>query len=568
MATVTDADAIRRDEGGPSSLGKAVRHRGLLAGAAVVLSALLYVLAFPPFDVAEAAYVFAVPLLLWLFRPRPRKVAVAAIIGWGLLSWLALIVWLRHVTFGGYLIASTILALYFSLWFLAAWWALPRARDGGLPLRLTAMAGLAALWVVHEYVRSFFLTGFPWLPLAASHWQRPLLLQLSAWTGAYGVSFILIFFNLGLAFYIDRLVRFYTKGWQRFCPEFFVALALLLLGGFGAFRLAQVSSGEKETVFNAAFVQPYIPQRLKWDSDKVGEVTDIVERTTLWTRGMPRRPDLVLWPEAVTPVAVVGNARSQAWVEGLAREMEAPLFMGSVGFLRGPPEEWFNGIVVVDPEEGLLPHHYKKRKLVPFGEYVPFGGLFAWISKIVPLEGSFVHGRSADPIEVVVAGRELRLGPLICYEDVFPKLARETARAGADFLIVVTNNGWYGEEGMPFQHAAHSVLRAVETRRPVLRSGNGGWSGWVDEHGVIHDVLLDENGSIYFRGGAVWPISRDSGWVDRQSFYVRYGDWFVGLCAVVVLGGLTGWSLFWRRLKAEGPAAGASALGPGGGKEG
>src|SRR5690606_12316837 len=135
------------------------------------------------------------------------------------------------------------------------------------------------------------------------------------------------------------------------------------------------------------------------------------------------------------------------------------------------------------------------------------------------LEGRFAPGESAEPIEVVVAGKTLRLGPLICYEDDFPGLARATASTGADVLIVVTNNGWYGEEGMPFQHAAHSVLRAVETRRPVLRSGNGGWSGWIDEYGVIRDVLVNGDGSIYFRGGTVFPITRDSAWVGRQSFY-------------------------------------------------
>lgn len=508
----------------------------LIAGSAVFLSALLYVIAFPPFNLAEGIYVFAVPLLLWLFRPRPARAAAAAVVGWGLLSWLALIVWLRHVTYGGYFVASLLLALYFSLWFLAAWWALPRLREGRLGLRLAGITALAALWVLHEYARGFVLTGFPWLPLAASHWERPLLLQLSAWTGAYGVSFILIFFNLGLAFYVDRLLRFYGQGWRRFCPEFFIALALLLVAGFGSFRLAHHSSGEQETIFNAAFVQPYIPQTVKWEPEKTREILGAIERTTFWTKDLPLRPDLVLWPEAVTPLPVVGNPDMQRWVERIASEMEAPLFIGSVGVLRGEKDDWFNGILAIDPEEGLLPHHYSKRKLVPFGEYVPFRAALGWLSKIVPLEGSFAPGESAGAITVSVAGRDLRLGPLVCYEDVFPRLARATVREGADVLIVVSNNGWYGEEAMPFQHATHSVLRAVETRRPVLRSGNGGWSGWIDEYGVIRDVLVDEEGSIFFRGGSVYPIARDSAWADRESFYVRHGDWFVAACGLFVLG--------------------------------
>lgn len=502
---------------------------------AVAASALLYVLSFPPFNMAEGAYVFAIPLLLWLFRPRPKKLAAGAIFAWGLLSWLVLIVWLRHVTVGGYLILSAVLALYFSAWFLAAGWLLPKVRDRSFSSRLGAVTVLASLWVVLEYVRTFFLSGFPWLPLAASHWQRPLLLQLASWTGAYGVSFILIFFNLGLAFYIDRLFRFYGQGWKRFCPEFFVGLALLMATAFGSFQAARSTAGEQEKAFNVAFVQPYIPQTVKWDPGKTREILDTIERTTLRTRDMPRRPDLVVWPEAVTPLPVLGNRDVQRWVEQIAARMEAPLFLGSVGVHPEDREDWFNGIFAVDPEQGLLPHHYRKRKLVPFGEYIPMEAALSWLSKIVPIEGSFGAGKSADPITVEVAGESYRLGPLICYEDVFPSLARRTAGAGADFLVVVTNNGWYGEEGMPFQHAAHSVLRAVETRRPVLRSGNGGWSGWIDEYGVIRGVLGDENGSVFFRGGEVLSVTKDSGWTGRQSFYVRHGDWFPAVCGVFLL---------------------------------
>jgi apolipoprotein N-acyltransferase len=519
--------------------------------AAVFFSALLYVAAFPPFDVAEAAYVFAIPLALWFFHPRSRRAAGVAIFAWGFLSWLVLIVWLRHVTFGGYVVLSAVLAIYFSAWFFAAWWLLPRVRDGSVRIRVGAIIALAALWVVLEFVRTFFLTGFPWLPLAASHWQRPLLLQLAAWTGSYGVSFVLIVFNLGLAFYIDRLFRFYGQGWKRFCPEFFVALAVLLLAAFGGFRWALAGGGEREPLFNVSFVQPYIPQELKWEPEKAWEILDTIERTTLRTRDHPRKPDLVIWPEAVTPIPVLGSRTMQEWTERVAREMGVPLFIGSVGVERDADDDWFNGAFGVDPARGLLPHYYRKRKLVPYGEYVPLEGMFPWLSKIVPIEGSFAHGTSAAPIELEVAGKSYLIGPLICYEDVFPRLARDTVREGAELLVVVTNNGWYGEEGMPFQHAAHSVLRAVETRRPVLRSGNGGWSGWIDEYGVVREVLTDGEGSVFFRGGSVYGIDRDGAWTGRQSFYVRYGDWFVAVCGVFVL--LFG--VFWG-FRARGSGAG------------
>jgi apolipoprotein N-acyltransferase len=111
-------------------------------------------------------------------------------------------------------------------------------------------------------------------------------------------------------------------------------------------------------------------------------------------------------------------------------------------------------------------------------------------------------------------------------------LARESARAGAQVFFVATNNAWYGEEGGAPQHAAHSVLRAVENRRPVMRCGNGGWSGWIDCYGSVRDVLHDEHGSVYFRGGGSYTVLHFKDWMRQQSFYTRHGDWFVLLCAV------------------------------------
>ncbi len=106
--------------------------------------------------------------------------------------------------------------------------------------------------------------------------------------------------------------------------------------------------------------------------------------------------------------------------------------------------------------------------------------------------------------------------------------------AGADVLAVLTNNGWFGEGGAAYQHAAHSVLRAVETRRPVVRCGNGGWSGWIDEYGRIRAVLTNDEDSIYFRGIRAVNLSRDRRWVGRESFYVAHGDWFLIVCFVLL----------------------------------
>ena len=151
--------------------------------------------------------------------------------------------------------------------------------------------------------------------------------------------------------------------------------------------------------------------------------------------------------------------------------------------------------------------------------------------KVVPIGGDFQPGESAAPLAVPAGREEAQAGVLICFEDIFPGLARDSVLAGADFLAVLTNNGWFGEGGAAQQHAAHSVLRAVETRRPVLRCGNGGWSGWIDEYGQIRHAVKDEAGSIYFRGFQTFNVTRDQRWAGRASAYTRHGDWFLAVCA-------------------------------------
>ncbi len=528
-------ESLKLDEAGkqPSVTGG---FRFAWPVAVCVLTALLTVIAFPPFNVAEAAYVFAVPALLWFWRGPSFRQALLVLFTSHFIVWLILIYWLRHVTYPGFVFASALLGLYASVWYLAAWRWLPALRDREWRHRLVVLAGLAGLWVVLEWIRSFFLSGFPWLTLAASQWERPLLLQVAAWTGAYGLSFVFIFFNLALASYFYRMMRFYRQGWRRLAPEFYIALGLLLAVGFGSYRASIAHGQDREAMFRTGIVHPDIPQDIKWDRAHAAEILGILERETLLLTGL--EPDLIVWPEAVIPIPLVGRPFSGFWVEGVAREAGVPLLVGSMADESDDPSgdsDWRNAAFLVDPEEGVAPAFYSKRKLVPFGEYIPFHSLWPWMSRIVPIGGNIRPGESDAPLIVQANGREWAAGVLICYEDVFPALARRTVREGADFLAVISNNAWYGKEGMPAQHAAHSVLRAVENRRPVIRSTNRGWSGWIDEYGNVREVMLDRDGSYFFRGGTAFLLHHDPRWANQQSFYTRYGDWFVAASALLVL---------------------------------
>ncbi len=194
-----------------------------------------------------------------------------------------------------------------------------------------------------------------------------------------------------------------------------------------------------------------------------------------------------------------------------------------------------NGIFLQMPEVGVSEYQYLKQRLVPFGEYMPLGRLFPFIKKIVQVSEEFQPGQKTVTIPVETARGPVHVGPLVCYEDVFSSLSREHVKAGADFLFVATNDGWYGKTGAHYQHTAHSVLRAIETRRPVMRCGNNGWTGWIDELGRVQQELKDPEEGIYKAGQLLMDVKIRPAFFKKESFYVKHGDWFVLLCAVFLL---------------------------------
>ena len=514
------------------------KHTPVFVALAVfVATVLLTVISFPPFNVPEFAYAFASPAVFWAYRRPPFKLFAWTVLSACAVAWTIMLAWLHYVTWVGLFLLGPLVGVWVGSWFLAAWWLMPRLPGRGTLERIVAIFGLAGLWVLIEWTRTWLLGGFPWLPLASSQWQQVVILQIAAFTGAGGVSFVLIAMNISFAAYAHRLMCEGLRGLNRRSPEFFACLFLLVVC-VTVYVQDVVNRGQYAVPLGrVAFVQPYIPQTVKWDPARGQEILNILEQTTL--RAAASRPDLILWPEATTPWAVRGNDNMRDWVDSLAKRAKAPLLLGSIAIeRRGTPEETlYNGAFVVDPLIGVQAVYYAKRHLVPFGEYVPLRPVLGWLDKVVPIEGDFQRGIDPRPLPVTLRGQTVIVGPLICYEDVFPSLARDSVRAGVDVLAVLTNDAWYGEGGAAYQHAAHSVLRAIETRRPVLRCGNGGWSCWIDEFGIIHGLLTNAEGSIYTRGTPTVDVTRDARWIGQRSFYVQYGDWFLLVCiALAMLG--------------------------------
>jgi apolipoprotein N-acyltransferase len=542
------------------------QHEAKLWALAVFgLTVVLTVMSFPPYRAWEFAYVFAAPAILWAYFRPPLKLYIWTMFAAQAVAWAIILGWLRHVTWAGPLLLAPFVGAWVGVWYLAAWWTMPRMIGQPTPVRVAAMLGLAGLWVLIEWSRTWLFGGFAWLPLAASQWQSAGIIQIAAFTGAWGVSFVLVAVNVGFAAYLHRLLgegpalerRRHRRllgadagpeideirdwGFRRRSQEFLLALFLLLV--CLCVFLVEVQPMVRFRLYNqplarVAFVQPDIPQSLKWDPNEAPGIVKILEEQTL--AAAISRPDLILWPEASAPVPVNRDPGMRRIVENLAARTKIPLLIGSVAVEgEGDSEKWYNAAMLVEPEGGLQPNYYAKRNLVPFGEYVPLRPLLGWLSKIAPIpDGDFTPGTEPDPMVLGLRdGGAIALGPLVCYEDTYPQLARSSALAGSDALVVLTNDAWFGEGAAAYQHAAHSVLRAVETRRPVLRCGNGGWSGWIDEFGGIRGVLTGSDGSVYFRGTGVLGVMRDTRWIGRNSFYVEHGDWFVAVCAGLVLFG-------------------------------
>lgn len=530
------------------------RSSQLIAWGGTSLTALLCFFSFAPVGHPFLALVALVPAALAASAEPDWRSWRRASFATSWILWIGLLIWLRHVYpplgWLGLVLLTAYCALFPSLWLLALRWILPACRRASAPARLLVVGGLAGAWGLLESARMTLFTGFGWLPLSASQTGNPVMLSLCSWVGPIGLSMALVLFNLGLARWIIRVIDFNRDettlaplgpmSWlRRITPELYLGLLpvglafLTLLQNNAAAR-----SAGRETL-TVGIVQTDFDPNAKWDTARLQDHLGIIERLTLGARGTTA-PDFIVWPEAALPLSL-DSAPYVARIRELSRTTGCPLVIGAID-RRG--EGYANAVAVITAD-GVRRPTYAKRHLVPFGEYVPFAD-FLPLRKVVPIEEDCVAGKESALLPLTSRrGFNLTAGALVCYEDVFPELARTHAQAGADLLVVVTNDAWYGREAGAYQHAAHSALLAAATGLPVIRCGNAGWSGTIDSLGRMYP--LTEAGSIYFRGAqlaAPVSIPRKHG---EATFWVRHGDWAVGLGGL-----LTALAYLWRRRR---PAA-------------
>ena len=396
----------------------------------------------------------------------------------------------------------------------AAWLA---ARGLASPL------ALAALWTGFEHLRSFVLTGFPWATIGYAQHASPALLGLAPWTGVYGLSFVTA---LGAAA-LHALWRERREGLRR------ARGALVALGAVAALHLAGLASylgasdGGAGSV-RVAVLQGNIDQGVKWSHEWFTATLDTYARLT--REAARDGAELVVWPETAVPAAIETSQREVDLLSDLARETGVALVVGAVGIEPAPPgspPRVYDSAFLLTPG-GAVSDRYDKTQLVPFGEYVPFqdllGRFVVAVARGIATTGVTAGARPrAVELELPGGGR-LTAGVPICYVLLFPDLVRRFARDGAEMLLAITNDAWYGHTGAPFQFLAITALRSAETGVWTARAANTGVSAIIDGRGRVRSRTR-----IFERAWLAADVARRSA-SQGGTFYVRHGDWLVGAC--------------------------------------
>ncbi len=416
----------------------------------------------------------------------------------------------------------------------------------------------AAAWVALEIIRGWLLTGFPWNFLGVTQYRMLPLIQIASVTGVYGVSFLVVWGAMALFCTITRVAAQLLEppaalagghAASRLAPPFGaiaprspwvsfrmalmadVALPLLVLlyltftAGFALVR--RVPAGPELKV---ALVQPSIPQRLIFDP---AEVTNRFAKLMDLTRAaLATRPDLLVWPEASLPSFSEANFRAltnlvatrRVWIVfGADDEAERPATAsGEIEF------DQFNSAFLFDPA-GEFAATYRKRRLVIFGEYVPFVKWLPFLRRLIPIGDGYTPGHAPGWFRMTRPAAVASV--LICFEDMFPALARESVGPDTDFLLNLTNDGWFGESAEQWQHAAGAVFRAVENGLPLVCCANNGLTFWTDSLGRMHDVGFSGPDDVYRAG--VKSVRIPLRPVDEPApptYYRRHGDVFGWSC--------------------------------------
>jgi apolipoprotein N-acyltransferase len=511
------------------------------------LTGLLWTTAYPRPALAASAWLIP-GLLLIIARPQNPGPAFRLGLVAGLTHYLTSLYWLLYMPFpGGAIAAWLALSLYLSLFpAVWLWWVIQlhirlrgQAEAGpviilGWPQRLLWAWLGAAAWVALEMLRGRLLTGFPWNFLGASQLSLPPLIQLCSVTGIYGISFLIVWFSLSLANALWLLPGSPLRPWKWALELALPSLAVVMAFTWGLQRMAHWPAATRSV--KVALIQPSIPQTLIWDPQE--STNRFLKLLDLSELALVAKPELMIWPESAVPnVLRFDPELTYPAVTNLVRNHRVWLILGAddvepADGIRHPKDRFYNSSFLVAPN-GEFKATYRKLRLVIFGEYVPLANWLPFLQWFTPIGDGFTPGTKTVPF--VIPDLQIHTAVLICFEDTFPHATGAYVQTDTDFLVNMTNDGWFGNSAAQWQHAFNAAFRAVEYGLPLVRAANNGITCWVDPLGRLHDVPFGDSSDVYGPGFKIVQIPlRPSVNELVPTFYHRHGDWFGWSCVALV----------------------------------
>lgn len=519
-----------------------------------VESAVLLVLPFPvagplPHWRAGLAWIALVPLLIALLHPSGgwgwRRVGHNVVVGYfcGILWYVGTCYWIDSTMrlYGGLSSAMASVVLVLFCLFLGLYFAL-FALLVSLTHRATAnnawtLALTPVLWVAMELACAR-VTSFPWNQLGYTQVGNLLLTRIAPLTGTYGISFVIVAVNCAIACF------FVLHGWRIRLVPAVVGLVLIatLQKGFSRRVPAQAAPA------TAVLLQPDL--NVAGGNNWAGSTFDLhMQRFAalsenlcnpffagLPLRGNPKlqlacsksnsaKPaiNLIVWPESPGPFED-SDPRLRHWASALAEDARAPMIVGDVALVHSPGivgNALYNSASFV-AANGEFIGRYDKMHLVPFGEYVPFPQLLSFAGSLTTQVGQMTHGQR----RVVFAAGGHHYGTFICYESIFADEVRQFTVLGADVLVNISDDGWYGDTSAPWQHLNMTRMRAIENDRWLLVDTNSGITSVVDPYGRVVQSLPRHVQS---------SLAAHFDYISRETFYTRYGDLFAWVCAIIAI---------------------------------
>ncbi len=485
------------------------------------MSGFLLALSFPGVNFYPIAFVGLVPLFICIKELGNKERFFAGLVA-GFVHYLILIHWFLTTmhTYGklNIIIAGSaliLLCLYFALYFAFFFLIIGLFKYNSLIMPFLA----ASLWVALEYLRTYIVTGLPWGITGYSQYLNTYFIQIVDITGIYGVSFFIILTNALVALIITNLKNDNKKV---ILSGIYVLIVFVAVFAYGIARNKKIDNHiAKADSTKIAVIQGNIRQDVKWDARYIQDTLN--KYFVLSEKASKENPDLIVWPETALPFYYGFSRKLSEQVDVCVRKAKTKFLIGSPAFKRTKTgTEYYNRAYLLDrfsAEKGK----YDKIHLVPFGEYVPLGKYLSFLGKLTAQSGDFTQGKyDSEPLDFSAG----KAGVLICFEIIFPALSRNFVQRGADVLLTITNDAWFGRSSAAEQHFSMAVFRAIENRRSLARAANTGISGFVDPKGRIY-----EKSDLFVEASLVHEVPI----LKVKSFYAAFGDVFAILCSIAII---------------------------------